>query len=308
MNKITLSICFCLLVMVGKTCFAQSDIELKYERKSDNSVDFTYSKKVYGTYYLLIKFDNLANAMQTSYGSHVSGRTGRFFTLKPKNPANGIGFSYTYIFQRGKVNPKIKDDMVYMLPFKPGTKVKVRKAEYMGLTFGKGSPDDFNAFVFNIEKEELVVAARKGLVVQVEDKHIADTTRKYSFVSSANRVLIEHKDGTLAEYSGFKSGTINVKEGDTVNPMDPIGIAGRFDSNKNCRLTLMVYYLKTKKLFNLKKEENKHNQYGYVNPIFYYKGGQALLLPNNYYSSDCNDELITQEFSRREKKKYISKL
>ncbi|PXY01509.1 hypothetical protein DF185_08470 [Marinifilum breve] len=308
MNKIILCLCFCFLMSMGETCLAQSDIELRYERKSDNTVDFNYSKNVYGTYYLLIKFDDLTNAMQTSYGTHVSGHTGRFFTLKPKNPSSGIGFSYTYIYQRGRVNPRIKDDMVYMLPFKPNTKVKVQKAEYMGLTFGKGSPDNFNAFVFKVEKEETVVAARKGLVVEVEDKYKADTTQAYSFVRSANRVLIEHKDGTLAEYSGFKSGTINVKEGETVNPMDPIGIAGRFDSNKNCRLTLMVYYLKTKKLFDSKKEENKYNQYGYVNPIFCYKGGRSLLLPNNYYSSDCNDELITQEFSRREKKKYVSKL
>lgn len=308
MNKIILCFCFCFLMSMGETCLAQSDIELSYERKSDNTVDFNYSKKVFGTYYLLVEFNDLSNAIQSSYGKHVSGNIGHFYTLKPSDPNQGIGFSYSYRFQRGKFKPRIKDDLIYLLPFRKGVKSKMYDLSYLGSKLGKVKSSTWKAFQFLTDKEEVVVAVRKGLVVEVTDEFSNDTTKNYSYKRSVNEVLIEHKDGTLANYTGFKAGSIKVKEGQYVNPHDELGLSGRYNSRKQHQLRLMIYYLNTRDISGIDTDEERANQFAYLNPIFYYKGGNSILLQGNEYVAECNDEIIKQEFSRREKKKYVSKL
>ncbi|WP_180335620.1 M23 family metallopeptidase [Labilibaculum filiforme] len=287
---------------------AQSPIQVVYNRQPDNSVDFTFKKSLYGTYFITIEFDNLENAYGDSYSTTITGNAGRVCTLKPKNSEQGINFSYSYRYQQGKPMPKIKDDIVYTLPFEIGTKVKVHPLDYLGATLGDGVPDTWKAFQFTSEKEEVVVAARRGLVVKVVDEFSTDTSRNYSFVRSVNEILIEHKDGTLARYSGFKVGSIKVKEGQFVEANSELGLSGRYNSDKQCQLKLAIYYLNTRDILNANTDAEKANQYGYVNPVFCYKGGSAILLMNNYYVATCTDEIITQEFSKREKKKYVSSL
>jgi len=46
------------------------------------------------------------------------------------------------------------------------------------------------------------------------------------------------------------------------------------------------------------------NRFTYVNPRFHWKGGESIILPRNDYVAEATEELIMQEFSRREKKKY----
>ena len=282
-----------------------SDVEITYQRNSDNSVDFNFRKKVPGCFWVNIKFSNLENSTQRSYNGCIKGYSGKVFTLKPNNHNRGIGFSYSYRYHRGKALSRLKKDIVYLLPFKNNTKVRVYNSGYLGKRFGKGAPDSWTAFQFNTKNEEVVLAARKGLVVKVVDKFISDTTKSCYYKSKVNEILIEHKDGTLARYSGFKGGSIKVKEGQKVYPQDELGLSGRYDTDSWHKLSFYLYYLNTPFIDNLNTKEKEMNRFTYVNPRFHWKGGESIILPRNDYVAESTEELIMQEFSRREKKKYL---
>ena len=52
-------------------------------------------------------------------------------------------------------------------------------------------------FQFKTEQSEDVLAARKGLVVEVTDEFTGDSSLNHTFIRSVNEVLIEHRDGTF---------------------------------------------------------------------------------------------------------------
>jgi hypothetical protein len=296
----------CILLLTGVDANSQRrDVEITYKRNTDNSVDFNFRKHVPGCFWVVIKFNSLSNTNQSTYSGYVQGTSGRVLTLKPKNANQGIGFSYSFRYHRGKALHRLKDDFVYLLPFENNIKTKVQKLGYLAKSLGKGAPDSWIAFQFRTDNEEMVLAARKGLVVKVVDEYISDTTKNCYFKDGVNEVMIEHKDGTLARYSGFKGGSIKVKEGQRVYPQDELGLSGRYDSNTAHKLHFCLYYLNTPYIDDLNTQEKKMNRFTYVNPRFHWKGGESIILPRNDYVAEATEELIMQEFSRREKKKYL---
>lgn len=314
--KISQKLCMLVLFLIMYPNLLRSqisEIEIVYQVNNDNSVDINFEKQLVGTYLVNIEFEQLSNcenysSSQYSYSGTIRGRNGKVLTLKPKNPNLGIGFSFSYRYHRGKPFPRVKENFVYLLPFNKGTRLKMQNMNYLGKTLGKGAPDTWKAFQFITEKAEPVVAMRKGVVVEVKDQFVADTTKDFYFNDKVNEVLIEHRDGTLARYSCFKSGSIRVKEGQVVNPNTELGLTGWYNSSRKRELHVYVYYLNIRDLEKMEDEKSKINAYAFIDPLFYHKGKGVNLLSGNYYVADCNDELITQEFSRREKKKYVSKL
>lgn len=304
----TLAILF-ILLFCNNALHAQSDeFDITYQINQDNSVDFNYRKNLHGSYFLSVQFDQVTNCNQTYYKGYVTGYSGRAFSLKPKIQEQGIGFSFSYRYLRGKPNPKIKEDFVYQLPFEKGIKVKVNDVGYLGRQVGRGAPDTWKAFQFKTIKSEKILACRKGLVVKVVDQFGADTTKDYRFKDSMNEVMIEHKDGTFAHYSGFRSGSVKVKEGQWITPYTELGMSGRYDEENSYQIHFYIQYLSTRNIDDLDSPEKQMNAYSYINPLFYYKGGKAMLLPRNDYVADWTDEFIVKEFTRREKKKYTSPL
>jgi len=304
-NKLlVLLLAMVLFTLTDKTYAQNSDLEITYRQNNDNTVDFNFVKNVPGCFWVVINFNSLSNTNQSTYRGYVEGISGKVLTLKPKKPNQGIGFSFSYQYHRGKALRRIKNDIVYLLPFKNNIKARVNNIAYLGKSIGEGAPDSWAAFQFMTEKEEVVLAARKGLVVKIIDNFICDTTQKYQFTDKVNEVLIEHKDGTLARYSGFKRGSIKVTEGQYVFPQDELGLLGKYDSSAGYKLRFCIYYLNTPFIDYLNTKEKEMNRFTYVNPRFHWKGGESIILPRNDYVAEATEELIMQEFSRREKKKY----
>lgn len=305
MKRLVISLVgFMILTILFKDANAQDlPIKISIDRRMDNSVDFNYEKRTYGSWFISVELSNLRNAESNGCSTIICGNAGRLFTLKPKDPKQGIGFSYTYMYLQGKPNPNINEDVVYQLPFKKGTKINVNSLGYLGNEVGVAAPKTWKAFQFITEKEEVVVAVRRGLVIEVINEPLSETADDFSFF--INEIIIEHKDGTLAKYSGFKAGSIRVKQGETVYPNSELGYAGKYDSENRCQIGLFLFYLNTRDLFNIKTDVERANQYGYLNPVFCYEGGKSVLLMNNNYVADCSDEIITQEFTKREKKKHF---
>lgn len=300
-----------LLILVLFFCFEceaqclSPEVHVSHKKNSDNSVDFNFRKTIRGTVFLSMKFDNLYNATQRTYMGNISGLSGKVFTMKPMIRTRGIAFSFSYIYLRGKPSPKFNEDFVYMFPFNTGTKVSVKDLNYLGVEPDFETPDSWIAYQFKTESQEIVTATRKGLVVDVVDHFVSDTTIGFQDIERANEILIEHADGTLARYSGFKEGSIKVKEGQIVYPHNELGLTS-YDKNDNKHhINFCIYYLNIRNTDYLETPEAKKNMYAYINPYFQWKGGESIIEPGNDYVAESFEEQIVKEFTRREKKKFL---
>lgn len=301
MKLIEFSLIIGLFFIVKNDTVAQEyDVEINYVRNDDQSVDFFYTKHVSGTYYLNLKLSNLDNAYSSGYDSEIYGKTGKLFTLKPSSPNKGIRFRYTYRFTRGELNPKFEKDFVYLFPFKEGSVVKIRELTNFNKKYlGKELPENWKAYQFIGNVSDTIYAARKGIVVELENIYEADTTLTYSMRGKTNYVLIEHKDGTLAKYAGFGKGNLLLKEGDKVFPRAPIGVLGKFDKTTS-QLRFTLNYLSK---FDPNADSEKRVQFGYIQPYFYSKDGSRKLVDKENFTSVVNPELVVLEMTKREKKR-----
>lgn len=292
------------IVITGKS--QNSSFKISTERNSDESVSFNFEKEDFGTYYVKLTFSHVENSSTTSYQQNVRGLNGTILTLKPLVQNKPIGYSYKYIWIRGKLNPKIDTDFVYLLPVsRLKTSLVIENSNLKSSYFNGTQPRNWKAYQFKVDSGDTVFAARKGIVVDLIDGNAPDSSSTFVYKSSSNSVLIEHEDGTLAHYDVLRNGSFMVNPGDKVLPHTPLGLAGTFDTGENSQIRFYVYYLCEDNLETPDKETmaSKKNYYAFVNPVFYTNAGNVHLKTANEYTADYSSEHIQKELSKREKKK-----
>lgn len=277
--------------------FAQSiDVEVTYVINDDRSVEFSYSKNVPGTITLDFVFKKLTNANYVKRPHYLNGYNGRLFLLRPSDPDKGIGFSYSYKFIRGRLKPKVNNEVVYALPFREQETIKVEELSEIGHTFmGKMLPRNWTAYQFKAQQSDTVFASRRGLVVEVVEGFEIDTTSH--FQRNRNQIIVEHNDGSLARYLGFAKNGIFPKVGDKIEVESALGTLR--DGETKGALQFMVYFLVG---FAYEKEEAANE---FITPVFATNTGNTVLTPGKTYSISRPQELILQEMSKRERKKYF---
>jgi hypothetical protein len=281
----------------------EKQVNVTYKINTDRSVDFSYEKSDPGTYTVLLKFGTLTNCNGLPEQSFtLRGYSGNFLTLKPQNKEQGIGFSYRYSYIRGKLNPKYTADFIYLLPYKKGSKITATETVWIGTKyFGKTPPEDWKSYRFYTKTEDTVTAIRKGTVVDIQDTYDVDKTNGIEFTNNANKVTIEHADGTLATYTDFKKGSIMVKLGQTVFPETALGINSEANGNGRFNISLHIIYLKSKDF------ESTTSLYGFVSPHFdTSENGDTILITQKEYTAADSPEIIGKELSKRELKKAMN--
>lgn len=270
---------------------------------TDRSVNFSYEKTDPGNLTLLLKFGVLTNStVQSEQSFNLNGYSGSFLTLRPDNKEQGIGFSYSCSYIRGKLNPKYKADFIYLLPYKTGSKVTAAEAGYVGTRyFGKTTPEDWKAYYFYTKKEDTVTTIRKGVIVEIQDSHDVEKSDEVEFTSRVNKLIIEHMDGTLATYSGLKKGSVAVKIGQTVFPGTVLGVNSKANGEDHFNISLSIIYLKSKDF------ESSKSLYGFVAPHFNTsESGDTILISQKEYTATDTPEIIRKEFSKKELKKALN--
>lgn len=298
-----------LLILSTLRLFGQeTKVEVSAERKSDNSVEIKYSKNDPGTLTFQIKFNNLSNSSPTGSNFQAKGYGGNLLTLRPTNKDQSISYSYNYRFIRGKLNPKVNFEFIYGFPLSENVDVRVSEAGYLNAKyFGNKEPEDWKSYYFHTKNEENVLAARKGLVVEVVDGQ-EDIGENVSFTSKNNKVIVEQEDGTLATYGVLKSGSIVVKVGDVVFPKDVIAKNSKRSDNLYS-FSFNIIYLKVADLFINEgmNVANTQSYYGFLTPKFLVNAGTQTLENNSTYQGVWNEEIIVKEMSKKELKKYTGK-
>jgi hypothetical protein len=293
-------------ISIIQITYAQNSIEVNYQKKDDNTVQFFYNKEVPGSYFLTIEFTRLDNCTNNrTFEKVIKGKSGSLFTLKPINANRGISFSYNVKYVFGDPDPGIRNDIHYLLPFKSGNSVKILEASNLGEQyFGSEKPLDWKSFVVFSEESDTICSMRKGKVVRLIDEYEKDLEFNKSYSSKRNEIIIEHEDGTYAAYKGFDKNQIFVKLDQDVYPHTSLGKLEKFNKNQY-RLDFSIFHY-LPNLLNDKENtlQNINYKIKYLNPDFYVDNDIKKIGSGKFYTSSFKEDIKTKEFSRREKRKY----
>mgnify|MGYP003575552467 CR=1 FL=1 len=304
MNKLSKSILALFIGTISLTANAQEkELTVSSKRNDDKSVTLTAEKNFPGTYTVVLNFRELANTSSVGEPVYKVKHTGdNFLTLTPDNKNQGITYSYSYSYIRGELNPKYSALFVYALPYGKGKKIRATESGFLNAAyFGATAPEDWKAYRFYTEEADTVTAVRKGIVVNVTDIHDLDT-KDLKYTSKVNTVIVEHADGTLATYKGFKKG-IFVKEGQTVFPGTALGMNNI--TNERYGISLMITYLKSANFGSNKNSDSKSSKslYGFITPYFCTtENANGILTSQKYYTSAITPEIIQKEMTKKELK------
>lgn len=309
--KINKRIICLILLVINFHLYAQvQNITINRTVNEDKSIDLNYEKKLPGSYYVVLDFSDISNCYTNEYKGVIAGYSGRLLSLKPINAQQGIGYSLRYSAVMGVPNPKVDSLFQYILPFKTGKKVKIYEAGNIGEKyFGSEKPANWKSYVVHFKSPDTIFSIRKGIVVKLTNEHDDDASIAKHYTSKRNSIIIEHEDGTFAEYKGFKKNSFKVKLGQTVYPQTQLGTIELFNkSENNYRFDFSIYYLfNVKSIGNNEKQTFKNNvsRYKFLKPQFFTSEGLMAVESKKEYTASFNEAILLQEMTRSEKKKYL---
>lgn len=290
------------------TLYAQEErLTVNAKSNEDKSVSFTAEFTNPGTFTVILNFKELNNSNNVGdniYKVKYSGQN--FLTLKPSNKDQGIGYSYNYSYIRGELNPKFDKEFVYTLPYTNGKKVRVGESNFVNATyFGSTTPTGWKAYRFFTSQSDTVTAIRKGTVVSIKDIYDMDESGKQAYTSQVNEVIIEHADGSLATYKGFRKG-IYVKLAQVVFPGTPLGLSSNNSGNGQFNISLLLTYLQSVDFAKKQEIKESKSMYGFITPYFYsLVNGKEVLTSNQTYTVVNSPEISQKEMTKKELKNLL---
>ncbi|WEK18303.1 MAG: hypothetical protein P0Y49_16045 [Candidatus Pedobacter colombiensis] len=306
-NKIKLAaLGFSLSLGVIKVNAQENPVKISTKVNTDKSVELSYEKPDPGTYTVLVKFRDLTNTDGSNEQDFtVKGYSGNMLTLKPRDAGQSIGYGYSYTYLRGKFEPKYDADFIYVLPYKVGSKVMVAESGFVGAKyFGNTAPDDWKVYRFYSKLQDTVTAVRKGVVVEIRDLHENDISNDVAYTNKSNDLVIEHADGTIATYKGFKKGSFAVVVGETVFPGTVLGVNSKSNANSGFNIGLMLTYLKSKDIDRSRTLQNSKSLYGFITPRFATaENANVILEAKKEYNASLPAEVLKKELTKKEMKK-----
>jgi hypothetical protein len=211
-------------------------------------------------------------------------------TYKVREGASRYSYNYRFAIYRGDSNKKPNIDFVYSLPTaasKAVTAIIMENPEGYQLTFDL--PLD------------TVYACRGG--VMCNDKLKDNTTKGHEYFDdnrNLSQITIYHNDGSFGEYI-FK-GKALIDPGQNIKMGTPIAVVEK--TNKYL-LYFSVYFLDKNKLQNL-PNNNIGNKHTHFRPFFQTENEGKTRLQNGItYLCKYTDEMLMQDMSKREKKKFL---
>lgn len=124
----------------------------------------------------------------------------------------------------GDPRVRVRSDVRYRLPLPSGTRFAVGQA--FGGRFSHNDEQNYHAVDLGVAEGTPILAARDGVVVQVERDFFESGRDRTRLAGRANYVRIMHEDGTMAVYAHLAYESVLVEPGDVVLTGQRIGSAG----------------------------------------------------------------------------------
>ena len=275
-----------------------SPVTITYERSGKGEVTFYADNISYTPYTVALTFTRLSGTLSLQEGdthkaTAFSRRKTRLLTLKPVTENAGIGFSYRFNITKGDWHAKTDTNFVYLFPLTEGKRVRMNHMVSLEKVLGSDDKSRLTGISFQTADGDTIVAARRGIVPEVQDNSASEAEHK-SFSAKENFVEICQDDGTFARYILFRDNGIFVSPGDQVIPGQPLGIIGGSNYERGSHLRFSIYC------------PDMH-KFTFV-PCFYLSPGKTgKPAVGELYVSEHPQEIIMQEMSKKEKKKYMEK-
>lgn len=281
------------------------NITISYEQNLDKSVEFSYKKELPGSYYVKLEFQNLKNSVNTEYLGVIKNNSGKLIKLRPIDKNKHINFSYKFYTIRGNPNPKIDKSFTYFLPFKARKSIRILESTSLKEKYFNAEEDaNWKSYIVDRKSADTIYSMRKGIVIEIVKKFETDPLDAYIYTSSMNKIVIEHEDGTISNYTGFDKKSIFVNLGQTVYPQTKLGVLNLFN-NAVYRLYFDISFLKEADLGSAKKNSlSCESQMEHITPYFYSANGPFIIKKDNEYVVENDETIRLTEFTKSEKKKY----
>lgn len=174
--------------------------------------------------------------------------------LEYKEPGKYAFRSFAYRIRPGDWDSEHDDSVIYQLPFSTESKIRLTQG-YHGKITHQGQFAYALDFLMDIGTP--IYAARAGFVTAIEDRFLEGGFRP-DLISKANFIIIQHEDGTLANYAHLKQKGVAVLVGEKVEKGQLIGYSGNtgytqgphlhfevHKPNKNFEVTTIPTFFKT---------------------------------------------------------------
>ncbi len=115
------------------------------------------------------------------------------------------------------------EDVAYRLPFE-AARLRVDQAPQG--RFSHADEENRDAVDFALPEATLVLAAREGTVMQIQDGFRGNGLDRDRDGTRANFIRVLHSDGSMALYGHLQAGGMRVRRGQAVQAGQPIGLSG----------------------------------------------------------------------------------
>jgi murein DD-endopeptidase MepM/ murein hydrolase activator NlpD len=140
------------------------------------------------------------------------------------DPARPAGASVACEAMVGDPAARPAGNLSYALPFPAGTRYTLDQG--FGGRFSHHDPDSRYALDFGVPEGTPVLAARAGVVLQVEDDFRASGRDAARYGDRANYVRVLHDDGSMAVYAHLAPGSLLRRPGDRIVVGQLVGKSG----------------------------------------------------------------------------------
>lgn len=160
-------------------------------------------------------------------------------TLRPAEKGKKSNYAFAARFFVGREGSRPDYGHLYRLPFPPVARYRITQGYGGNFSHDPGSPMEF-AVDWAMPVGSQVLAARDGAVVALRsDQSEGGPTEE--FHDRVNLVVVEHVDGTLAEYLHLRPGGVAVKLGQKVAVGDLLGFSGATGYAREPQLQVRIY-------------------------------------------------------------------
>ncbi|MDR0230695.1 MAG: hypothetical protein LBI82_01060 [Dysgonamonadaceae bacterium] len=260
-------------------------------KQSQGQLTFHADNRDFCDYYLQISFLNTEGFSGMPTGTSAVVRPGeqQIMNYRVQESATRYSYNYRYAMFRGSIYKKPNVDFAYSLPVVNEETITAKIKENRD-----GYQLDFEL------PTDTIYACRGGVICNDELKdHTAKGYRNFNDSRSMSQITAYHDDGTFGEYV-FKGKSL-VYPGKNIKMGEAIAIIQK-DIAKNSVL-FSVYFLDKNKV----KETNTGNKHTHFRPFFQTFDGKIRLENGKTYICEYTDEVLMQDMTKRERKKFLQK-